>query len=246
MGIFLVTSGLQGISGSVAITGQPGLNVFTSGLQGVSGTVSTLPTGGTSVYTSGQQSVSGSVNVYTSGLQGISGSISITNWPATINVSGSVSTTPPTGGTSVFTTGAQWVSGSISLAPSLVAGSYPNFTGSIGQLPGGTLAVGLYKASPGLLYKVQVNNRSTGSIYLQFFNTTSSPTLGSIPFSTILVTSGSSGGPAQFDAMPFGAYLSNGIAIGLSSSPNTYVPIGNYGANSTGTVINADTTVQWL
>jgi hypothetical protein len=84
---------------------------------GVSGSLTTTP-GATNVYTSGPQGVTGSLNVYTSGLQGISGTVTanavIQNWPLTIGVSGTVTTTP--GPTNVYTSGLQGVSGTVSLS----------------------------------------------------------------------------------------------------------------------------------
>jgi hypothetical protein len=98
------TSGPQAVTGSV--------NVYTSGPQGISGTVSTLPIGGTSVYTSG--------------IQAVSGSVALTNWPAIIGVSGTLTSTPGssytsgpqavTGSVNVYTSGLQGISGSVSAA----------------------------------------------------------------------------------------------------------------------------------
>jgi hypothetical protein len=74
------TSGLQGISGTVAVSNQPGLNVYTSGLQGISGSVSAAITNWPAVIgVSGSLSAGASLgtNIYTSGPQAVSGSVSV-------------------------------------------------------------------------------------------------------------------------------------------------------------------------
>jgi hypothetical protein len=66
---------LTDTSGKLFVTAQ-GLSVYTQGIQGVSGTVGV--SGGVSVFTQGAQQVTGSVAVYTQGAQQVSGSVSIT------------------------------------------------------------------------------------------------------------------------------------------------------------------------
>lgn len=171
-------------------------------------------TGGVNVYTSGPQAVTGSVNVYTSGLQGVSGTLAVIvqNQPLTTNVSGSVF-----------------------LAPTIAAANAASFTGSMGQEPG------VVKSSAGTLYKVWVTNRTSGSVYLQVFNSTAPPAGNAVPLASMMINSSGSGPttplPVQnpvFDGTPFGWNLSNGISLGISSNFAKYVPATNPGATGAG------------
>lgn len=245
------TSGLQGISGSVSLVSQPSANVYTSGLQGISGTVS----------------IGGPVNVYSPAIWGVSGTVGavIQNWPATIGISGSITTlnSPPTnvytsgpqavsGTLNVYTSGLQGVSGtlavivqnqplttnvsgSVFLAPTIAAANAASFTGSMGQEPG------VVKSSAGTLYKVWVTNRTSGSVYLQVFNSTAPPAGNAVPLASMMINSSGSGPttplPVQnpvFDGTPFGWNLSNGISLGISSNFAKYVPATNPGATGAG------------
>ncbi len=109
------THGAQLVSGSV--------NVYTSGLQGVSGTVNV--SGPVQTYGFGVQAVSGSVSVFTQGAQlvsgtvtaEVSGTIALDRGNSALNplyVSG-LSGGSTGGGGSVYTQGAQLVSGSVSV-----------------------------------------------------------------------------------------------------------------------------------
>ena len=167
------TSGLQGISGTVAavvqnwpvVHGVSGsVNVYTSGPQAVSGTVAAVIQNWPTIH-----GVSGSVNVYTSGLQGISGTVNIgtapqlqiSNFPATQNVSGtvtiggfatnvtasvqfapiplqvfSVGAAAVSGSVNVYTSGLQGISGTVNIgtAPQLQISNFPatqNVSGTV-------------------------------------------------------------------------------------------------------------------
>ena len=104
----------------------------------------------------------------------------------------------------------------MAMLPTTASVYTPTFTGSMGTRPG------VIKASPGVLYKVWVTSRATGSNYLQIFNNTTGPS--GVPIASFQIASGSAqmGNIPDFDGTPWGIFLSTGISIGLSSQNTTY------------------------
>ena len=214
--------------------------------------------------------VTGSVNVYTSGLQGVSGTVGVNNFPGTQNVSGTVTAIignwPATMGVSSSATLHVWDGGTQMVSGTIGVNNFPltqNVSGTIVMVPTATAAnactftgtlnvnqVANIKSSAGVLYQVWVNNRSSGSIYLQLFNTTTVPALAAVPLASFTIQSGSlTGGPSTAPpVVSFGAIgigFTTGIAIGLSSAPGTYVPVGSAGAPNVGGPNLFDIAVQF-
>lgn len=96
------TSGLQGISGSVTVSGVTNvsasvpLSVFNLGTVGVSGSVTVAGTTTVSasvplsVFNLSNVGVTGSVMAWSAGTQSVSGTVGVNNFPATQNVSGTI------------------------------------------------------------------------------------------------------------------------------------------------------------
>ena len=181
------TSGLQGISGTVGVNNFPAtqnvsggivvqnwpatigvsasvaLRVWDGGIQGITASTS-LP-----VWNQSPVGVTGSVNVYTSGLQGISGTVGVNNFPATQNVSGTVTSIignwPATIGVSasfplsVFSAGTVGVSGSVNVTT----------TGSAGMQVGNAPYAPLWITSTG---SISVGP-SSGQVFPQVITTVS-------------------------------------------------------------------------
>jgi hypothetical protein len=237
-----------GVSGTVSLGNQIGINNFPA-TQSVTGTLGFL-SGTVQVWSEGPLPVSGTVSVqgaaagtlapvqvWNEGLVGVSGSMTIGTWGTNVTASIQGVLGQLAGTVQVWSEGALPVSGSVSLLPTTTAANAATFTGSMGQLPGGALP-GVIKASAGTLYKVWVTNRSTSSVYLQLFNTATPPAANAVPLAAYQVFSASfSGGNPNlfpedliFDATPFGIAFSSGIAIGLSSANNKYVPVSDVGS----------------
>jgi hypothetical protein len=239
-------AGNVGVTGSAAITNWPagiavsgsgGVRVWDGGVQGISGSVAlsnwpaTVGVTGSVALTNWPAGIavsgSGGVRVWDGGVRGISGSVALSNWPAGFAVSGS-------GGVRIWDGGVRGISGSVTLLPTANTNA-ASFTGSMGQLPGGAVP-GVIKGSAGSLFKVWVTNRSTGSVWLQLFNSTGVPS--GIPLASFLVLSssvsasnavGQSPNPLVIDFSPFGVAFGTGICLGLSSNNTNYVGAANFG-----------------
>jgi len=124
------------------------------------------------------------------------------------------------------------------LLPTTASIYTPTFSGSLNIMPGGGTPT-VIKGSPGVMYRVWATNRSSGSVYLQLFNSTTTPAAGAVPlFSWIVVPTSVSGtqtcaSEPIVDFAPWGAFFSTGIAASFSSTPGTYTAAANYGVAAT-------------
>jgi hypothetical protein len=260
------SAGPNGVTGSVALTNWPAVIGVSSsspsgfwfgGTAGVSGTVTV---GGYSV------GVTGSNNVTVTGSTGLLVAAPV-NSP--LNVTGTLNTQPygviqanysgTVGSLLPLTVTYQ---GNLQNAEQFAPQAEDNFNGVIAtaMLP---ITASLYapttsgtfggqppiiKGSGGMLYYAQATSRSTGSVYLQFFNQATLPANGTVPYLSIPILSASSAAGVGNQGVgtwssPWPTFFSVGIVAGFSSNPTSYTPATNPGAPAPGSYF--DVTVQF-
>lgn len=253
-------AGTVGVSGSVSITNsQISVDNFPS-TQNVSGTVTSnvTVTGSTGLHVSfGDQGMSGSVGINQFyGVPALAGGVAqsvpsnqLSNLPWTVSLTGSLSASNfqelplKSDYQGNLATKEQFApvaednfNGVIATAllPVTASAYAPTFSGSMNILPGGAVPA-VIKASPGVLYKAWMNNRSSGSVYLQLFNSTTTPAAAAVPlYAFIIVPTSISAtqvcaSEPVIDLSPFGAFFSTGIAVAVSTTQGTYTQANNYG-----------------
>jgi hypothetical protein len=242
------TTQAQGVSGS--------LNVYTSGPQAVSGTVTVTQTGSFHVTVDNPSAAPAFQLVGTTQAQGVSGSVALTNWPAVIAVSGTVTANVTVTGSTGLQVAAPpgaplWVTGSFSTAGS--SPSQPTYISVTSSLPvsisGGQLPV-IQQGTLGVSGTVYVTQ--TGSFHVDVDNfppvqvVTGTVNVSGLVFSgtvqTIVARS------TSHSTTNFAASLASQVAAGsdisrigiaffnvFGSSGNAYISLG--GTASTGSYV---------
>lgn len=78
------------------------------------------------------------------------------------------------------------------------------------------------KATAAHLYSAYAETTNAGKRYLQFFNTTTTPTAGNVPVLSFLIPAGSSCSYGTEHFGPNGQPFTSGLAYGISTTPLTY------------------------
>lgn len=206
-------------SGLVQISGTPTIVSASSGLVQISGTPTVTSTAATSPWSSAPGFNLPMVSA-SSGLVQLSGTATIVSASSgLVQISGAPSVVISSSAGLATVTVVAASSGVIQLAPLSTAGTVSGLN-VFHQFSTGGAGTFNIKGTPGVLYGWNMANSTAGPLAFHFYNTSSSPTVGSTSSLLMggLVPGTTGGGGSNMPIGAYGVYASAGIGITLTAN----------------------------